>query len=104
MSQQSQSPQSTGAISFGTSHRCTRVELVGNSGTQLIPTSVPGCRKQGLARKLMDMLEDITEKVHAGYFVDLFVRVSNTAAIQMYKKVSARIATILWHQSISAWR
>ena len=66
------------------------------SGTQLILTSVPGCRKQGLARKLMDMLEEITEKVHAGYFVDLFVRVSNTAAIQMYKKVSACIATILW--------
>lgn len=35
----------------------------------------------------MDFLENITEKVHQGYFVDLFVRVSNAAAIHMYKKV-----------------
>lgn len=44
-------------------------------------------RKLGLARQLMDMLEDVTEKVHDGFFVDLFVRVSNKAAIQMYNKV-----------------
>ena len=36
----------------------------------------------------MTDLEDITEKVHKAYFVDLFVRVSNAAAIQMYNKVS----------------
>ena len=35
----------------------------------------------------MDLLEEVTEKVHDGYFVDLFVRVSNTSAITMYKKV-----------------
>lgn len=34
----------------------------------------------------MVLLEDITEKVHDGYFVDLFVRASNSLAIGMYKK------------------
>ena len=33
-------------------------------------------------------LEETTEKIHDAFFVDLFVRVSNAAAIQMYKKVS----------------
>lgn len=44
-------------------------------------------RKQGLARQLMDDLEETTEKIHDAYFVDLFVRVSNASAIQMYNKV-----------------
>ena len=45
----------------------------------------PDFRKQGLARSLMNYLEDITENVHNGYFVDLFVRSSNEVAIGMYK-------------------
>ena len=40
----------------------------------------------------MDDLEDITEKVHKAYFVDLFVRVSNASAIRMYNKVSSHRA------------
>lgn len=44
-------------------------------------------RKQRLAKKLIDILEEVTENPHEAYFVDLFVRVSNTAAITMYKKV-----------------
>jgi ribosomal protein S18 acetylase RimI-like enzyme len=32
----------------------------------------------------MNLLEDVTEKVHDAYFVDLFVRASNTVAIGMY--------------------
>ena len=40
----------------------------------------------------MDLLEEVTEKVHDGYFVDLFVRVSNISAITMYKKVSCNSA------------
>ena len=44
-------------------------------------------RRQRLAQKLMNDLEDITETVHKAYFVDLFVRVSNASAIQMYNKV-----------------
>ena len=36
----------------------------------------------------MGDLEDITEKLHKAFFVDLFVRVSNASAIRMYNKVS----------------
>lgn len=36
----------------------------------------------------MDLLEDVTHKLHNGYFVDLFVRQSNSNAIGMYTKVS----------------
>ncbi len=49
-------------------------------------------RRQRLAKKLMDDLEHITEKVHKAYFVDLFVRVSNASAIRMYNKVSRQRA------------
>ena len=34
----------------------------------------------------MHGLEEISEQIHDGYFVDLFVRTSNTVAINMYKK------------------
>ena len=34
----------------------------------------------------MGLLEDITDKMHHGYFVDLFVRVSNAVAMNMYNK------------------
>ena len=44
-------------------------------------------RRQRLADKLMGILEDLTEKMHNGYYVDLFVRKSNSAAINMYKRV-----------------
>ena len=44
-------------------------------------------RRLKLARKLMALLEDITETVHDGFFVDLFVRASNTVAIQMYQQL-----------------
>ena len=40
-----------------------------------------------MADKLMGILEDLTEKMHNGYYVDLFVRKSNSAAINMYKRV-----------------
>jgi len=33
----------------------------------------------------MDLLELISEKVHNSYFVDLFVRESNSIAVSMYK-------------------
>ena len=45
------------------------------------------CRRQRLAEKLMTRLEAVTEKVHNGYYVDLFVRASNAVAIAMYTKV-----------------
>jgi N-terminal acetyltransferase B complex catalytic subunit len=50
-------------------------------------TVAPEFRRQGLARSLMDYLEEVTIKRHNGYFVDLFVRPSNTVAINMYKSL-----------------
>ncbi|KAK0083995.1 hypothetical protein PV325_007806 [Microctonus aethiopoides] len=49
-------------------------------------TVSPDYRRLGLAAKLMKYLEDISEKKQA-YFVDLFVRVSNKVAIQMYQQL-----------------
>ncbi|XP_076055865.1 N-alpha-acetyltransferase 20 A [Oratosquilla oratoria] len=49
-------------------------------------TVAPEYRRLGLASQLMAILEDISEKKHC-YFVDLFVRVSNSVAISMYKKL-----------------
>ena len=44
-------------------------------------------RRSGVARKLMDKLELISEKMFACHFVDLFVRASNTSAIEFYKSI-----------------
>eukprot|EP01098_Paradermamoeba_levis_P004721 TRINITY_DN2009_c0_g1_i1.p1 TRINITY_DN2009_c0_g1~~TRINITY_DN2009_c0_g1_i1.p1 ORF type:complete len:173 (+),score=28.03 TRINITY_DN2009_c0_g1_i1:99-617(+) len=46
----------------------------------------PEFRRIGLANVLMRQLEYISETIYDGYFVDLFVRVSNRVAIGMYKK------------------
>lgn len=48
-------------------------------------------RRQRLAARLMDVLEDITIRHHDGFFVDLFVRASNKTAIQMYTNVRLTI-------------
>eukprot|EP01027_Heterolobosea_sp_BB2_P011352 GEZU01016527.1.p1 GENE.GEZU01016527.1~~GEZU01016527.1.p1 ORF type:complete len:174 (-),score=31.06 GEZU01016527.1:233-754(-) len=49
-------------------------------------TVAPDYRRLHLAERLMFLLEEISEKIHDAYFVDLFVRVSNSVAIGMYKK------------------
>jgi len=49
-------------------------------------TIAPEFRRIGLAEKLMSMLEYVSEKKN-GYFVDLFVRVSNKVAVTMYTKL-----------------
>ena len=46
----------------------------------------PNFRRLGLAAKLMATLENISDRRKC-YFVDLFVRVSNTIAVQMYKNL-----------------
>ena len=43
-------------------------------------------RRLGLAKTLMDYFEDVSIKTYNAYFVDLFVRASNTLAIKMYEK------------------
>lgn len=46
----------------------------------------PEFRRIGLAKKLMDGLEQTSEEKNC-FFVDLFVRVSNDIAVEMYKKL-----------------
>jgi N-terminal acetyltransferase B complex catalytic subunit len=46
----------------------------------------PEFRKLGVGRLLLDYFEKVSEEVHHCYFADLYVRVSNTVAIEMYKR------------------
>eukprot|EP00753_Platysulcus_tardus_P020633 PLAT8303.1.p2 GENE.PLAT8303.1~~PLAT8303.1.p2 ORF type:complete len:176 (-),score=28.91 PLAT8303.1:88-570(-) len=46
----------------------------------------PEYRRLGLARRMMNGLEEVSHRQHDDYFVDLFVRKSNTVAIDMYEK------------------
>lgn len=48
-------------------------------------TVAPYFRRQGLAKYFMKFLENVSEKIHNCYYVDLFVRSSNQIAIGMYK-------------------
>ncbi|KAJ3691507.1 hypothetical protein LUZ61_020671 [Rhynchospora tenuis] len=50
-------------------------------------TVAPEYRRQKLAKKLMTLLEDFSDQMDKAYFVDLFVRASNTPAIKMYEKL-----------------
>lgn len=43
-------------------------------------------RRLGVAQSLMNYLERLSDVEYKGYFVDLYVRVSNQVAIGMYKK------------------
>ena len=49
-------------------------------------TVAPLYRRLGLAKTLMEDLENTSSNVYNAYFVDLFVRASNTLAISMYEK------------------
>ena len=49
-------------------------------------TVAPLYRRLGLAKTLMEDLESTSSNVYNAYFVDLFVRASNTLAINMYEK------------------
>lgn len=50
-------------------------------------TVAPEYRRLGLARRLMQELERVSEDIYRGFFVDLFVRASNVTAITMYQKL-----------------
>lgn len=58
-------------------------------------TVAPQFRKQGLAKKLMNILEDVTTNMHDAYFVDLFVRSSNKVATKMYERMGYNIYRII---------
>ena len=47
----------------------------------------PAYRRRGLAGELMAALEGVSSADHDAFYVDLFVRASNAAAIGMYEKV-----------------
>ncbi len=47
-------------------------------------TVAPEYRRLGIASKLMDYLEAVSEHAYNAFFVDLFVRVSNNLALLMY--------------------
>ncbi|ESN92995.1 hypothetical protein HELRODRAFT_69939 [Helobdella robusta] len=49
-------------------------------------TVAPEYRRLGVAAKLMNIMEEVSEQKKC-YFVDLFVRVSNEVAIDMYKRL-----------------
>jgi N-terminal acetyltransferase B complex catalytic subunit len=47
-------------------------------------TVAPEYRRLGLARKMMDLLELVSDS-YRGFFVDLYVRCNNKLAIEMYE-------------------
>lgn len=49
-------------------------------------TVAPEFRRLGLADGMMNLLEQVSEKSYDCWFVDLYVRVSNSVAIDMYRK------------------
>ncbi|XP_026545784.1 N-alpha-acetyltransferase 20 [Notechis scutatus] len=62
----------------------------------------PEFRRLGLAAKLMELLEEISER-KGGFFVDLFVRVSNQVAVNMYKQLGYSVyRTVLEYYSASS--
>lgn len=47
----------------------------------------PVYRRLGIANLVMYLFEELSESVYDCYFVDLFVRMSNKVAIDMYSKL-----------------
>lgn len=50
-------------------------------------TVAPEYRRLSLARKMMSLLEMVSEEIYKGFFVDLYVRCANVVAIEMYEKM-----------------
>lgn len=48
-------------------------------------TVAPEYRRLSLARKMMNLLEMVSDETYKGWFVDLYVRCTNQVAIQMYE-------------------
>ncbi|KAJ3543740.1 hypothetical protein NM688_g5827 [Phlebia brevispora] len=53
-------------------------------------TVAPEYRRLNLARKMMNMLEHVSDQGYKGYFVDLYVRCTNTVAIGMYERLGVQ--------------
>ncbi|KAM6500128.1 N-acetyltransferase [Amanita muscaria] len=50
-------------------------------------TVAPEYRRLGLARKMMDFLELVSDDIYKAFFVDLYVRCANNIAIEMYERM-----------------
>ncbi|KAL0946405.1 hypothetical protein HGRIS_012630 [Hohenbuehelia grisea] len=48
-------------------------------------TVAPEYRRLSLARKMIDLLEFVSDEMYKGFFVDLYVRCTNNLAIDMYE-------------------
>ncbi|RDB22237.1 N-terminal acetyltransferase B complex catalytic subunit naa20 [Hypsizygus marmoreus] len=48
-------------------------------------TVAPEYRRLSLARKMMGLLEMVSDEIYKGFFVDLYVRCANHVAIDMYE-------------------
>ncbi|EIN07135.1 N-acetyltransferase [Punctularia strigosozonata HHB-11173 SS5] len=48
-------------------------------------TVAPEYRRLSLARKMMNLLEHVSDEAYRGFFVDLYVRCANQVAITMYE-------------------
>ena len=48
-------------------------------------TVAPEYRRLSLARKMMNVLEMVSEEIYNAFFVDLYVRCANSVAITMYE-------------------
>ncbi|KAL4245280.1 N-terminal NatB acetyltransferase catalytic subunit [Abortiporus biennis] len=48
-------------------------------------TVAPEYRRLGIGKKLIDLLEFVSDEKYKGYFVDLYVRCTNEVAIKMYE-------------------
>jgi len=49
-------------------------------------TVAPEYRRLSLARKMINLLEMVSDEIYRGYFVDLYVRCANSVAIDMYER------------------
>lgn len=54
-------------------------------------TIAPEYRRLGLAKGLMWLLEDVSDRVYNAWFVDLFVRPSNQTAVTMYERMGYHV-------------
>jgi N-terminal acetyltransferase B complex catalytic subunit len=48
-------------------------------------TVAPEYRRLSLARKMINLLELVSDEIYKGFFVDLYVRCANNVAISMYE-------------------
>jgi ribosomal protein S18 acetylase RimI-like enzyme len=48
-------------------------------------TVAPEYRRVGVARRLINYLETVSQDIYQGYFVDLYVRCANYSAMDMYE-------------------